>query len=113
MTVTLKVDSNLLKTKLANLKQVKHKAMPQIYQEFVKNTPVAPVNGGNARANTNLREDTIEANYPYADVLDKGRGFHDGQMRGSEQAPKGMSEPTINFAKKLIPQLIQSIARRR
>lgn len=84
--------------------------MPQLEKEFLKNTPIAT---GNARANTSLRGNVIEADYPYAFVLDAGRGFRDGQMRGSEQAPDGMSEPTKEFAKKLIPQLVQKLASKR
>jgi len=62
------------------------------YQEFVKNTPVKT---GNARRSTSLQGNQINANYNYAEVLDQGRGFRDGQMRGSVQAPRGMTEPTI------------------
>jgi hypothetical protein len=62
------------------------------YQEFVKNTPVKT---GNAKRQTSLQGNQIIANYNYAEVLDLGRGFRDGQMRGSEQAPQGMTKPTI------------------
>jgi hypothetical protein len=65
------------------------------YQEFVKNTPIAKKNGGNAKRSTSLQGNQIVANYNYANVLDKGRGYRDGQMRGSEQAPQGMTKPTI------------------
>jgi hypothetical protein len=41
---------------------------------------------GNARRNTVLRGNDIEANYPYAQRLEEGY---------SSQAPKGMTEPTI------------------
>jgi hypothetical protein len=44
-----------------------------------------------------LTNNTILAGYPYAGVLDAGRGMRDGQMRGSNQAPKGMTEPTLKF----------------
>jgi hypothetical protein len=110
MTTELKFIDLQFKAKLADLANIKAKAMPLIYAEFVKNTPIAT---GNARLSTQLNNGNIEANYPYADVLDAGRGFRDGQMRGSEQAPDGMSNPTKEFAKKLIPQLIQQISRRR
>ena len=71
------------------------------YQEFVKKTPVRT---GNARKNTSLQGTTINANYSYAEVLDKGRGFRDGQMRGSEQAPRGMTQPTIEALRQYIYQ---------
>jgi hypothetical protein len=71
------------------------------YGEFVKNTPVKT---GNARSKTTLKGNTIDANYGYANVLDKGRGFRDGQMRGSEQAPQGMTKPTIDALRQYIYQ---------
>jgi hypothetical protein len=37
----------------------------------------------------------IDNDASYINVLDEGRGFRDGQMRGSEQAPDGMTDPTI------------------
>jgi len=64
------------------------------FAEFKKNTPVKT---GNARRSTTLANNTILAGYPYAGVLDEGRGRRDGQMRGSNQAPKGMTEPTLKF----------------
>jgi hypothetical protein len=64
------------------------------FDEFKKNTPVKT---GNARRSTTLSGNEILADYPYAGVLDQGRGFRDGQMRGSTQAPRGMTEPTLKF----------------
>jgi hypothetical protein len=64
------------------------------FDEFKKNTPVKT---GNARRSTTLSGNTIVADYPYAGVLDQGRGNRDGQMRGSTQAPKGMIEPTMQY----------------
>lgn len=58
---------------------------------------LTPVKSGNARQSTIKSSNSILANYPYAEILDAGRGFRDGQMRGSTQAPKGMSEPTLAF----------------
>jgi hypothetical protein len=52
---------------------------------FYKNTPVR---SGNARRNTELRRDEIQANYPYATRLDEGY---------SKQSPKGMVEPTMKW----------------
>jgi len=62
------------------------------HTEFVKNTPVR---SGNARRKTVLQGNEIQANYPYAEVLDKGRHMTNRGMRGSTQAPKGMTEPTL------------------
>jgi hypothetical protein len=112
-TVDVKFDKSILLGKINDLKKVTAQAMPLIYAEYVKNTPVAPVNGGNARNNTKYHSNIITADYEYASVLDAGRGFRDGQMRGSEQAPKGMSDPTKIFAQKLIPQLVKKIGSKR
>jgi hypothetical protein len=108
--ISFGIDTTNLKAKVADLAQVKHKAAPLLEDYFVKMTPVR---SGNARANTQLQGDNIVANYPYAFVLDAGRSYRDGQMRGSTQAPRGMSDPTKEFAKKLIPQLVSQIGNRR
>lgn len=55
---------------------------------------VTPIRSGNAKRSTTLKGNTIDANYPYATVLDKGRHMTNRGMRGSTQAPKGMSKPT-------------------
>jgi hypothetical protein len=49
-----------------------------------------PIRSGNARRNTHLTQDTIQADYPYATRLDNGY---------SPQAPAGMSKPTDQFMK--------------
>ena len=60
-------------------------ALPQqAHAEFVALTPIARVNGGNARRNTKLQNSTIVADYPYAQRLDNGY---------SRQAPQGMTRP--------------------
>lgn len=60
------------------------------YLIFYKNTPVR---SGNARRNTNLKRDEIQANYPYATRLDEGY---------SKQSPKGMTDPTIKWLKEYV-----------
>lgn len=99
--ITMSVDLSQFKLKLADIKTVTAKAMPQIYTEFVKNTPIRT---GNARAHTSLNGKVITAAYPYAERLDDGY---------SNQSPDGMTHPTEEFAKKLIPKIIQQIANRR
>lgn len=37
----------------------------------------------------------IHNSLTYAAVIDAGRGFRDGQLRGSEQAPQGILDPAI------------------
>jgi len=102
-----------LTVKLSQLNQAIDQVMPQLYQNFYNHTPVGPTKGkrvgGNAKANTQLQGRTIRADYQYAAVLDAGRGFRDGQMRGSVQAPDGMSKSTIELAKQLIIQRMKNI----
>lgn len=78
-----------LKTELAS-----KKLASEAYKFFVSRTPYAT---GNARNKTKLQGDEIQANYPYAAVLDKGRHLTNRGMRGSLQAPDGMSKPTDKF----------------
>lgn len=53
------------------------------YKTFVDKTPVR---SGNAKRNTKKSGNSIDANYAYAQRLEEG---------WSKQAPKGMTEPTI------------------
>jgi len=69
----------------------------ETYDYFVDATPERT---GNAKRNTRLRGNTIDANYPYAERLDEGY---------SRQAPKGMSDPTEKFLEKRINDLIGKI----
>lgn len=63
---------------------------------------VTPERTGNAKRNTKLSGNTINADYAYAEVLDKGRHMTRRGMRGSTQAPKGMSEPTVKHIREFI-----------
>lgn len=73
-------------------------------EAFKKFKDVTPVDTGHAKRNTKLQGNTIDADYPYADVLEKGRGYRDGQMRGSDQAKDGMSKPTIEHIRNYVFQ---------
>jgi len=107
MILNIKVDASKLTNKISAAKSVIPNAMPQITQEFIKNTPIK---SGNARQNTQQTGPTkIVANYQYATVLNDGRGYRDGRMRGSVQAPQGMLEPTKKFAIPLIQNLIKAL----
>lgn len=59
--------------------------LPRAYREFLKNTPKRT---GNARRRTHLDNDSIQANYAYAQRLDEG---------WSKQSPEGMVKPTMEF----------------
>lgn len=73
----------------------KLKRVPE--QAHDKFRELTPVDSGRARRNTILRNDTINANYAYAQRLDNG---------WSDQAPNGMSEPTIQFIKKRVARIL-------
>lgn len=59
---------------------------------------VTPKSDGNARRKTKLVGTTIEANYPYAQVLDQG---------SSPQAPNGMSKPTLEHVERLTQRILR------
>lgn len=103
MSIKMKFDATRYKQTLGNLVKLKMAVMPTVYQEFLKNTPV---DTGNARRNTRLNKLDIEANYAYAGVLDAGRGFRDGQMRGSTQAPNGMTQPALTVMDKEVAKYL-------
>lgn len=95
--INLKIDAKQFEDMVKNVKQIPDKIVKQGYDFFYKTTPIKT---GNARHHTMLDSNskTIYANYPYAERLDTG---------WSKQAPKGMSEPTIQLVEKLIENEIR------
>lgn len=93
------------RTSLQNIKQVQTQLnqLPQEAYQFFRN--ITPVDTGNARRNTTYNNRTITANYNYAQVLDKGRHMTNSGMRGSNQAPKGMSKPTQDYIRRRIREI--------
>lgn len=73
-------------------------------EAYTKFKDVTPVKSGNAKRSTKLQGTTINADYAYANVLDKGRHMTRRGMRGSDQAPKGMTEPTIKHIRDYVKQ---------
>ena len=67
-----------------------NKLAGEAHKHFVS---ITPIRSGNARRNTNLVGNSIEANYPYAVRLENGY---------SKQAPKGMTEPTIEYIRNYV-----------
>lgn len=59
---------------------------------------ITPKRTGNARSKTDLMGTTIRANYEYATQLDKG---------SSNQAPDGMTNPTIFYINKLVKGIMR------
>ena len=96
MSVTL--DVNIKNAVTGQLKKIQKKlAMvpKEAYTEFVSETPIR---SGNARRNTRLEKNKIKAQYPYAKRLDDGY---------SKQSPQGMTEPTVDFIKKRVAQILK------
>lgn len=105
MSITLDVKFNNKLTPMLKKIQQKLDRLPQeAYKEFVDLTPKKT---GNAKRNTKLKGKTIQANYAYAGVLDKGRHMTKRGMRGSDQAPEGMTKPTVDFIKKRVAQIVR------
>jgi hypothetical protein len=59
---------------------------------------VTPRRTGNARRNTIVNNQSIEANYAYANRLNEGH---------SKQAPKGMTDPTINYLRRTVKKILR------
>ena len=89
---------NKLKTVRAQLA-----ALPSDAYQYFKN--ITPVDTGHARRSTSLQGKTIHAKYDYAEVLDKGRHMTSRGVRGSKQAPRGMSKPTEQYIKNRVRQI--------
>jgi len=66
----------------------------QFYEKFRAETPVR---SGNARNNTRLAGDTVNANYAYAGPLNKG---------ASRKAPQGMTIPTIKYIRQVVRNIL-------
>ena len=81
-----------LKQKFAKLARVKKPILRDAFEFF---RAITPRKTGAARRNTRLTNKGIEARYAYAEVLDAGRRMTRQGMRGSDQAPEGMTKPTI------------------
>lgn len=94
--VNLKVDINNLITKDLERIQKDLANLPKEAYDYFKG--ITPIRTGNARRNTKLKNDTIEANYPYAQRLDDGY---------SKQAPDGMTMPTEKFIDKQVRKIMK------
>lgn len=87
-------------------RKAENQAVNSTFRFFKRATPYKT---GNARTNTTLNKNTIEANYGYAAVLDKGRHMTNRGMRGSTQATEGMSTPSIEYFRVYLKKLLRSI----
>jgi hypothetical protein len=103
--VDIVINRNLIPKITRTITQRLRNFPKEIHQQFVKTTPI---DTGNARRRTRLVNNrTIYANYPYAQVLDKGRHVTNRGMRGSKQAPRGMSKPVKAWAQRRFRQILR------
>lgn len=58
---------------------------------------ITPIDTGNAKASTKLKGNVVDARYNYANRLNEGY---------SKQAPQGMTDPTIDFLRKRVRQIL-------
>ena len=101
------ISRNLLTPALKNIRAQIQNLPQEIYDKFVE---ITPEDTGYAKRNTKLISNKrIAARYNYAEVLDRGRHMTNRGMRGSKQAPRGMTRPTKEWAK----QRIRTILRRK
>jgi hypothetical protein len=92
---------------MIKLQGVKRNVMTKAFAYFKS---ITPIDTGNARRKTRLDSRfRIIANYAYAFVLDKGRHMASRGMRGSKQAPKGMSNPTIKKFGQWVKNFIRGV----
>lgn len=77
-----------LERRLQRIERFAEQLPRDMHRQFVDETPIRT---GNARRNTDLRANEIQANYPYSVRLEK--------ESWSRQAPNGMSEPTIDWVR--------------
>jgi len=105
ITFKIKTSKNLLTPALKKIRQ----DIARLPQELLnKMKDLTPIDTGNARKNTRLvNKKRIEANYPYARVLDKGRHMTARGARGSKQAPRGMTRPLREWYKQRIRALLR------
>lgn len=96
MRVNLEVKSNIAKA-MAEYSKIASTVAKKTYTYFKEETPIR---SGNARRNTRLKGQTIEANYNYAGKLDEGY---------SKQAPEGMTKPSIDYMEKTFNEEVKKL----
>lgn len=92
--INLRVDTSPVKSMLESVKDLEADLVTEAHRYFKS---ITPVKTGNARRNTFRSADGVEANYPYAARLDEGY---------SRQAPRGMSDPTIEHMEQVFDKLV-------
>jgi hypothetical protein len=90
-----KLVNNGITASLRRIQSELDKVPQEAYNFWVKGTPKKT---GNARRQTKLKGDEIQARYAYATKLDDG---------WSKQAPDGMSKPTEKFIKGRVDKIMR------
>lgn len=91
---------------LRRIRQQVNNLPKQLEQEMIRLTPE---DTGLARRKTRLVSNRkITAAYPYAQVLDRGRRMTSRGMRGSTQAPRGMTAPLREWYRAKIRRLLRA-----
>ena len=93
--MTVKLTRNTMTASLARIESQLQTLPQEAYEYWISQTPVKT---GNARKQTRLVRNTIQAGYPYAQALDQGR---------SRQSPDGMSRPTNRYIRDRVKQKIR------
>ena len=93
--MTVRLEKDTITPSIARIKTALQQLPKNAFVEWVKLTPI---DKGNARRSTRLSQNTITAQYPYAQRLDEGY---------SKQAPKGMSEPVTKFINRDIKRIMR------
>lgn len=106
MNFQMKPDLSKVIRALDKYKGLRAAVMPAAFKTF---KDITPVRTGNAKNNTRLKGNVIEADYAYAGVLDKGRHMTSKGMRGSKQAPIGMSKPALDTFNREVKAFIRNL----
>ena len=92
----MRVDLKEFDKQMADMAELKESVMQNAYKHFVS---ITPKDKGNARRNTKLVRNVIEADYPYAERLDNGWS--------KQYGGKGMTKPTEEFIEKEIDNILK------
>jgi hypothetical protein len=95
--ISIKTDLTRVQKLIENTKDLEQQLIQEAYQFF---KDITPIDTGNARRNTVKAGNSINANYPYAERLDKGWSK---QFDG-----KGMSGPTMEHMEQVFDKLLSN-----
>lgn len=104
----IRISRNLLTPALRRIQRDINNLPKELHKKMVELTPV---DTGNARRRTRLVNKRIEARYGYAQVLNRGRHMTRRGMRGSLQAPKGMTGPLRQWYRNRVRALLRNSRR--